>query len=194
MFEDAAAPEEDPNEAEVSPLLSSLKELQSLESDIKMVLITPNGVMRIPVASPEMRCVAFELPADNRAARHLRHRVMEFARALPFSSSDLDSIEIAVGEAAQNAARHGSPRSGDDHLQVYCEHTPGEFVVEITDQGGGFHPEAVPSPIAEDLKINGYGLCLMQGLMDEIEFITASHGGTKVRMMKRYAVTNGPAL
>jgi anti-sigma regulatory factor (Ser/Thr protein kinase) len=190
MFSEGVYPGEKPEEAEPYSSFSGspMNPAHSAELRNSMVLMTPHNVMVMNTSEPERRSLAFNLPVDNRAARHLRHRIMEFARTFPFTASDLDSIEIAVGEAAQNAARHGSPHGSEDHLQVYCEHKPGLFLVEITDHGNGFAPEAVPSPVAEDLKMSGYGLCLMQGLMDEIEFLTAAHGGTKVRLMKRYPV------
>jgi len=93
----------------------------------------------------------------------------------------------AVGEAAQNAVRHGSPRGNHDCFHVLCACRSGKFIIEITDHGIGFSPSSVPPPVAEDLKISGYGLCLMVGLVDEVEFHHPPQGGTTVKLVKRYA-------
>ncbi|MBW3623185.1 MAG: ATP-binding protein [Armatimonadetes bacterium] len=128
---------------------------------------------------------SFNVPSVRGTARVVRRRVLEFARHLPLSKGDLQSIEIAVGEATVNAVRHGSPLEGVDHLQVTCEYQNEILTIEISDQGNGFMPANVPCPVAEDLKSDGYGICLMNGLMDQVRFSFGPDGGTTVRMVKR---------
>jgi anti-sigma regulatory factor (Ser/Thr protein kinase) len=128
---------------------------------------------------------SFDIPSDRGAVREIRRRVLEFARQLPFPKGDLNSIEIAVGEAAVNAVRYGSPLGQIDRLHVTCEFQGDLLTIEIIDQGAGFMPSAVPCPVAEDLKSSGYGLCLMSGLMDDVYFDSSPEGGTSVRMSKR---------
>ena len=139
--------------------------------------------------SSGVRSMTFELTADHGVVREVRRRVMEMASRLPFTGADLASIEMAVGEAALNAVRHGSPRGSQDRLRVRCERRSERLVVEISDEGQGFSPSSVPSPIAEDLKSNGYGLCLMQGMMDEVEIGFSPLGGTTVRLTKAFNST-----
>ena len=135
----------------------------------------------------DWNAIIFDLPVANGVVREVRRRIMDAARRLPFSESELDSIETSVGEAALNAVRHGSPQGLNDFLRVCCRRDKGRLIVEITDRGKGFVPSNVPLPVAENMKSDGYGLCLMQGLMDEIEYLRAPQGGTTVRLMKRYA-------
>lgn len=132
---------------------------------------------------------SFNIPSDRGAVREVRRRVLDFARQLPFTKSDLNSIEIAVGEAAVNAVRYGSPLGAVDHLHVSCEYRDGMFTIEISDQGGGFVPSNVPRPVAEDMKSNGYGLCLMNGLMDDVRYVFTDEGGTTVHMSKTVPVS-----
>lgn len=141
--------------------------------------------MHISDVERESSFTSFHLPSDRSAIKAIRRRVLDFSRHLPFSRSDLNSIEIAVGEAAVNAVRYGSPLGSVDQLQVTCEYQDDVLTIQISDQGAGFAPSTVPEPIAEDLKSNGYGLCLMNGLMDEVIFIFSPDGGTTVRMAKR---------
>ncbi len=133
---------------------------------------------------------AFDIPVDAAASREIRRRVMELAKTLPFTHGALSDIETAVGEAAVNAVRHGAVLESEHYVRVQCECQGDAFFVEITDHGHGFRPELVPIPVAEDMNLNGYGLWLMHGLMDEVEFSPAPHGGTTVRLVKRYSLAD----
>lgn len=155
-----------------------------------MGYIDPHTPIQIHDAERESSFGSFHIPSDRGAVREIRRRVMEFACQLPFSKSDLKSIELAVGEAAVNGVRYGSPLGPVDQLHVTCEYNDGTMTVQISDQGGGFAPGAVPCPVAEDMKSSGYGLCLMNGLMDEVQFSFGPEGGTTVRMSKRVPRNN----
>ena len=162
----------------------------SVDTDVKeesfgMTFPQPHLYSTTSEFEMESSFTSFNVTPDRGAVREVRRRVMEFARTLPFSKEELNSIEIAVGEAAANAVRHGSPLGPSDHFTVRCEYVGGTFTVEIIDQGGGFAPSMVPAPVAEDLKTNGYGLCLMNGLMDEVKFDFTPDGGTIARLTKK---------
>ncbi len=129
---------------------------------------------------------SFHIKVDQGTVREVRKRVMVFARSLSFSPSALGEIEMAVGEAALNAVRHGSPLGQANVLHVHSQALDGRYVIEITDQGCGFFPAVLAAPVAEEMKSGGYGLWLMRGLMDEIAFVPAPEGGTTVRLVKRY--------
>jgi serine/threonine-protein kinase RsbW len=126
----------------------------------------------------------FQIPSDRGAVREIRRRVMDFARQLPFAKGDLNSIELAVGEAAVNAVRHGSPLGSTDQVSITCEYHCGRLTIQISDQGSGFDTDRMSCPLPENLSSNGYGLCLMNGLMDEVAFTSGPEGGTTVRMCK----------
>ena len=139
-----------------------------------------------PGPGPDDAGISFDLAAGHGAVREARRRIMAVARQLPFTPNDLAAIDLAVGEAAQNAVRHGSSEGDGTVFHVLCRPHAGCLLIEITDHGIGFSPAAVPPPIAEDLKVSGYGICLMFGLVDEVEFIQPPDGGTTVKLVKRY--------
>jgi serine/threonine-protein kinase RsbW len=132
------------------------------------------------------QALTFKVPVTDRVIREVRNRIMEVAESLKFDESDLDSIETAVGEATLNAVRHGSPQGEENLLKVRCERNDEQFAVEITDEGEGFAPCDVPIPVAEDMNVCGYGLFLMRGLMDEVQYMRSPEGGTTVRLVKRF--------
>jgi serine/threonine-protein kinase RsbW len=62
--------------------------------------------------------------------------------------------------------------------------------VEVGDEGGGFDPRSVQSPLAEEnlLKAAGRGIFFMRSFMDEVSYAFPARGGTVVRMVKRLPV------
>lgn len=115
--------------------------------------------------------------------RMLRRQVMEFLNSSSFSREELDDVELAVGEACTNALRHGSPRGERDEIRVKCMKSEHTLVVEISDNGCGFHPNTLSSPSPHSLTENGVGILLMRTLMDSVEFEFGA--GTTVRLVKR---------
>ena len=102
----------------------------------------------------------------------------------------LDDLRLAVSEAAANAVeaygRQGRPGAP---VVLRLAAAPGEIVVELSDQAGGFDPEGlVPHPPVEAPERlhheRGLGVPLMRTLADEVEF-RVEGGGTTVRLVLR---------
>jgi putative Holliday junction resolvase len=100
-----------------------------------------------------------------------------------------DQISMAVIEAATNAVVHGNRCQRSKKMRAIFEKKPHEIVVSVTDEGEGFNPDRVPSPVDEGnlLKESGRGIFIMRQIMDSVEFEPAKGGGTKVRMAKQTA-------
>jgi len=66
---------------------------------------------------------------------------------------------------------------------VLCRILPGWMLFQVTDEGRGFDPSAVVSPLREEnlLRESGRGIFLMRTLMDKVE-IEPSRKGTEVRL------------
>jgi len=112
-----------------------------------------------------------------------RCAIRDFARLHGFGAADLYDVELAVGEALNNAAEHGNKERG--HVEVTCSFDAGRLVIEVLDDGGGFAPEKVAKPKhSSDPAVRGFGLYLMRMLMDEVSH---SNGGRKVTLTKRRA-------
>jgi len=63
-----------------------------------------------------------------------------------------------------------------------------ELTVWVKDQGNGFDPESVPSPVenANILKKVGRGIFILKSLMDKVEYSFTPEGGTLVKIVKSY--------
>jgi len=130
-----------------------------------------------------LRPGSLALPGVPASVPVIRRCIEEVARAMGFREPALRDLLIAVSEAATNAMKHGSPR-GEESL-ILLRYTPdGErLIVEVSDEGPGFDPLAVPVPVAEQMREGGMGVFFIRTLMDEVSFLRDDRGST-VLMIK----------
>lgn len=110
-----------------------------------------------------------------------RRAVARFARRCGLSNTDVSDIEYSVGEALSNAAEHGAGNAGATGYCVFCRCETSSFTVEIQDGGGGFDPSLL-RPKPPDARHRGFGILIMQQLMDHVEY---SRNGTQIRLVKQ---------
>ena len=125
------------------------------------------------------------IPADPRAIPKLTDGVTQVLSEKGWSEHDIMAVELALQEAVTNAIRHGC--GGDASKQLQCSlncDDSGEIVITVRDPGTGFDPHAVPNPLDPDnmLKPSGRGIFLINGLMDEVQYVD---GGRELKMRKR---------
>jgi serine/threonine-protein kinase RsbW len=82
------------------------------------------------------------------------------------------NLRVATAEALANAIVAGNQEDRSKWVQVQAEVCGDEIRIEVTDQGSGFDPAAVPTPILpDDLdRPNGRGLFLIKNLVDDVRF------------------------
>jgi len=124
---------------------------------------------RIGSASAECRVVVSELLDE------LKRRGWE--------ESDVFSVHLAVEEALVNAVKHGNKGDPSKRVEVMCSIGPDRIRVQITDEGEGFDPSAVPDPTDDEhLEVpSGRGLMLMRCFMTTLKF---NEKGNRVTMEK----------
>ena len=112
--------------------------------------------------------------------------VEEALRRLDVDSDDAHWIGIAVREAVANAVKHGNRQDPSKKVELDFGVEGRDLVIRVLDQGGGFDPERVASPLAPEnvLKPSGRGIFYMRNFMDEIEYSFGPDGGTVVTMRK----------
>lgn len=100
--------------------------------------------------------------------RIVRKQVAAAARAVGAGKRDAGRVELAVGEALANAHDHGyGGAPGPIELVIACE--PHRFAVTVRDEGPGL-PPGLQFPDPPDRRAgNGYGLQVINELMDETE-------------------------
>ncbi len=81
-------------------------------------------------------------------------------------------LQVVLSEALSNAIVRGNREDRDKWVDVRAELGPDVIRVEVTDEGDGFDPAAVPEPIRPEQldEANGRGLYLIRKLVDAVEF------------------------
>lgn len=115
-----------------------------------------------------------------------------FARKFGFSSETIDEMRLAFIEAIINAKEH-APKDlpNAEHNDIHCTLTYANDAIEINirDYGKGFDPTVVEKPdIRKKLKSSykrGWGLMLMEKLMDGAEISSMPPSGTLIHLVKK---------
>jgi serine/threonine-protein kinase RsbW len=135
---------------------------------------------------------------QSRVLYRIRALVTELARQTGFPAEAVDQIELAVDEACSNVVRHAyDPRHAqewhwqhrDPEIQLELRAEPDQLVVTITDHGRHFDFEShrhvsLPERI-QSMASNGYGIAMMEALMDDVQYTSDPKDGNRLRMVKR---------
>ena len=84
----------------------------------------------------------------------------------------MNKLMISLTEAVNNGIIHGNKSNPEKKVHVTCEMLPGWLLFVVHDEGAGFDPAQVLSPLKEEnlLRDSGRGVFLMKTLMDKVEF------------------------
>jgi serine/threonine-protein kinase RsbW len=119
------------------------------------------------------RSVASQLSAISPFVDQLMRFVKLFIHKLHDADGGDEDIEIALREALVNAVIHGNHENQDKQAHVTCRCSmDGEVSIIVRDEGLGFDTRAfldLVDPSNPSLT-HGWGLYLMQALMDEVRF------------------------
>lgn len=107
------------------------------------------------------------------------------AKHMGLNEEKTAEISMAIIEACINAFEHSETKS---HIEIHFTITNDTLVIQVTDQGKGFDKSKVEIPniddkLGSDYK-RGWGLKLIEELMDTVEF-KSSGTGTTVTMTKK---------
>ncbi len=110
------------------------------------------------------------------------------ADALP--PARLERLKTAVAEATMNAMEHGNAYQPDRPVHIQVDQSPAAVRVRIVDQGGGqFMAEAETPDLEAKLaglqSPRGWGLFLIQAMVDEMHVYSDDHHHTVALIMQR---------
>jgi serine/threonine-protein kinase RsbW len=112
-------------------------------------------------------------------------------RLAGFDEESVHWIGVAVRESVINAIKHGNREDLAKHVVVeFSLEPPGApraLVVRVVDQGEGFDPSTLVSPLEPEnlLKASGRGIFFMRSFMDDVTITRTPAGGMEVRMVKK---------
>lgn len=109
-------------------------------------------------------------------------------RQAGLTDDQLYDVGVAVRESVINAIRHGNREVPARQVTVEWHGSSHEgLLVQVSDEGSGFDPNAIADPLAPEniMKGSGRGLLFMRAYMDEVDFAPRPGGGTIVRLHKK---------
>lgn len=103
--------------------------------------------------------------------------------------SAIADLAISTTELINNAIVHGNKLDPNKIVTVILEFFDDRLTISIIDQGDGFSPENIPSPIADEnlMKEAGRGIFIVRSLVDDLQIGPAPKGGTRMVIIKKLA-------
>jgi serine phosphatase RsbU (regulator of sigma subunit)/anti-sigma regulatory factor (Ser/Thr protein kinase) len=167
------------------------------EDDITLVTLRrASGVSDQTSDAPTMTS-AFSIPGEEGNERLAMDRVAAAVADLGISPARLERLKTAVSEATMNAIEYGSQGRADVPVDVEVEATPEAVVVRITDRAlSGAVPDDAETPdidlkLAGAQKARGWGLFLIQNMVDSMDVTTEGSTQTVTLTMARKEPTDG---
>jgi serine/threonine-protein kinase RsbW len=115
-----------------------------------------------------------DIPADHRYVSVLVVALAEVLDRAGFAATQQDvyNVQLAVQEACTNIVDHAYGSRPDGRIQAtfILESEAQRLTVWLVDTGKGFDPHDVPQPMLDTPQIHGYGLYLMEQLMDDVDY------------------------
>ena len=167
------------------------------EDDITLVTLRrASGVSDQTGEAPTMTS-AFSIPGEEGNERLAMDRVGGAVADLGISPARLERLKTAVSEATMNAIEYGSQGRADVPVDVEVEATPDAVIVRITDRAlSGAVPDDAETPdidlkLAGAQKARGWGLFLIQNMVDSMDVTTDGSTQTVTLTMARKEPTDG---
>ena len=119
--------------------------------------------------------------ADKFLEQHLRRRGLD--------DDLIADLAISATELINNAIVHGNRLDPDKIVKIILEFQNDHLTISISDQGSGFEPSEIPSPIADEnlLKEAGRGIFIVRSLVDDLQIEKNPEGGTRMIIIKKIA-------
>lgn len=131
-----------------------------------------------------------ELPSRRGAHIPLLEEILRELERLGWDPCGRDyfGVQMALEESLSNAIRHGNKLDESKRVHVECKVSPERFWLQVTDEGPGFKPQAVPDCTADENLVcqGGRGLALIQAYMTYVQY---NECGNSVTMEKTRVVS-----
>lgn len=131
----------------------------------------------------DMHQIRLEIPSAAEYVSVARHTVEGIASRMRFDASEVGDLKLAVGEACNNAVRHGSPSSNHPCVTVVCSVSLNCLMIEVSNGLVGGEPCPKITEAVNPEREGGMGLYIIKKLMDEVD-ITWEHCSAKIKMVK----------
>lgn len=90
------------------------------------------------------------------------------ARGADVDAEAIGEVEVAMTEALSNVIRHSYDERSGERLLLTLQIDDDKLELQIRDRGRPFEPDRYCAPNLDEPATNGYGVYLMEELMDEV--------------------------
>jgi serine/threonine-protein kinase RsbW len=126
---------------------------------------------------PKTNAIELTFPADlkylNIVSLAIGGLLEHAAIAADAKETTIYNIQLAVHEVCTNIIEHAYKNDASQrvHLQMNLHPSGKGITIELTDTSGSkFDTKAVSAPDAEGLQVRGYGMFLVEQLMDKVDY------------------------
>jgi serine/threonine-protein kinase RsbW len=114
----------------------------------------------------------FTLPTDLDSLAEIEALIEQIRSERDFGDEVAGNLMMAFHEAVTNAIIHGNQLDPAKVVDIKAWFEDHQLVLQVTDQGSGFNPNALPDPLDENnlLKSGGRGVFLIRQFSDDIAF------------------------
>lgn len=135
------------------------------------------------------RLIELRLPSRLGYEKIAMDTATAMAKRMGFTDDRVDALRTAISEAVTNAIEHGNAEDSATRVMVVLTVRDDRLVVDVTDQG----LKRLPTPtnvVRPDISTvmhqdekGGWGIWLIQEMVDEVEFSVTPSGGNQVSMI-----------
>jgi len=127
-----------------------------------------------------------QIPSSPGSEKTAMARAAEVAQHMGFSRGRVEDLKTAVAEACINAMEHSHRYDGDTNVVVTLIQGESRLEVSVMDKGKGAKNSLEANAYGgkgQANKARGWGLYLIEELMDEVKFEVTADGGGLVKMV-----------
>ena len=133
------------------------------------------------------KVVSLIIPAKAEYIALGRLAVTGLLRPLAVEAELVADVKLALTEACSNSIRHAYADGRGGAVEIRYELTDDRLAVEVSDEGGGFDPDALQADGGQ-LDEGGLGIAIIRAVTDELEIGPRSAGaGSCLRFTKYLA-------
>jgi len=124
------------------------------------------------------------LPSRLSCIEQARRWMRAHTEAVGMPEREITEIEVAMTEALSNVMLHSLGGRQDRAVPLRLVIDEQRLCLGIEDHGQPFEPERYIAPSLEAPREGGYGVYLIESLMDEVHRTPIKEGGTRVLLVR----------
>lgn len=124
-------------------------------------------------------------PRNLGKCRELVRRVCDETPQAGMDESFISQLELAVNEAVANVMEHAYEGRATRPIRLRAELYDDRVMVQIRHEGLPFDPTSVTEPDFDGSKEGGFGVYIINSLVDEVDYVSDERGGHYINLSKR---------